>query len=309
MPTTDRRPLFLAALTMATWGAAGSFVRLLSVPLLPAAPFTAFAVLGGRLALSFALLALFLLLFGREAWQQTIAPALRQRHTWIAGAFQFAYYALAVMAFAFAPISEIALCASTAPLWVLLINKMRGQVVTQMEAVGAFVALGGVAVIVAPHLFLPHDAAITDPFPHRIWGNALSLSSACVTALYALYQRRCTDADRGLEPRALSLVTFALGVPFVVFLRPVAPSVLFSPSVAALFGGLAAFTTVLPTLSFAWASRRLPPVTTATLALLLPVFAASYAALVLHEMPSWTLLPGGLLVLCGLLLILRPAKR
>jgi len=75
-----------------------------------------------------------------------------------------------------------------------------------------------------------------------------------------------------------------------------------------LFAGFAAFATVLPNLAFAWASRRLPPVSTATVALLLPVFATTFAAIILHETPPWTLIPGGALVMLGLWLILRPPR-
>ena len=307
-PPDNRQALFFAVLTMATWGAAGSFVRLLTAPLASAAPFVSLSILGGRLALAFVLLAVLLLVVWRNDWRETVAPALKRPPTWAGAALQFVYYALAVAAFTWSPISEIALCASTAPLWVLLIRKLRGQIVTATETAGAFVALSGVAVIVLPRLLEPPETAAADPFPHRLWGDALSLLSALTTAIYALFQRR--EANRGapLEPRALSLAAFAFGVPLLVFLRPVTPQMLLAPATVGLFLGLAAFTTVLPTLAFAWASRRLPPVMTATIALLLPVFATSYAAVVLRETPSWTLLPGGFLVICGLLLILRPAK-
>ncbi len=144
--------------------------------------------------------------------------------------------------------------------------------------------------------------SVAPPFLGEI---TLTQKSAVVTAVYALFQRRYTFREQPIEPRALSLVAFGIGLPLVAFLRPVPPSVLLRPEIVWLFTGLALITTVLPTLAFAFASRRLPPVTTATVALLLPVFATSYAAVVLKEIPSWLLVPGGALVLCGLGLILR----
>ncbi len=298
---------------MLTWAAAGSFVRLLAERLSAAAPFVSVAILGGRLAASFVFLAVLLLLFQSRQIRSEILPALRLPETWVAGGFQFVYYLLAVVAFTLAPISEIALCASTAPLWVLLIRRLRAQPVSATELLGAGVALAGVSVIVLPHLLKQSvggtAAAATDPFPHRLWGDLLSLASAVVTAVYALYQRRSTSRGRPIEPRALSLIAFALGLPLVVFLRPVPPAALRDPETVGLLAGLALASTVLPTLAFAFASRRLPPVTTATVALLLPVFATGYAALVLREIPSWLCLPGGVLVLCGLGLILRRTNR
>lgn len=307
--TSERSALFLAVLTMATWGAAGSFVRLLLLRLPSEFPLVSLAVLGGRLAASFIFLAALLVVFQSRQIKSEIAPALRRSETWIAGGFQFVYYLLAVIAFTLAPISEIALCASTAPLWVLGIRRLRAQPVSSREVIGAAVALAGVGVIVLPNLLRPVVAGEPDAFPHRVWGNILSLASAVVTAVYALYQRRFMSRERPIEPRALSLVTFALGTPLVFFLRPVPPSVLWQPATVWLFTGLALLTTVLPTLAFAFASRRLPPVTTATIALLLPVFATSYAAVVLKEIPSWLLFPGGTLVLLGLHLILRRNDR
>lgn len=307
--TSERRALFLAVLTMLSWGAAGSFVRLIAAPLKTAAPFVSLAVLGGRLAGSFAILLALLLIFQSRQLRHEILPALRLRETWIAGGFQFVYYLLAVIAFTLAPISEIALCASTAPLWVLLIRRVRGQPVSTQEVTGAAIALVGVAVIVLPNLLTHAHRSGVDAFPHRVWGNLLSLASAVVTAVYALFQRRYTFRERPIEPRALSLVAFGIGLPLVAFLRPVPVFVLIRPEIVWLFIGLALLSTVLPTLAFAFASRRLPPVTTATVALLLPVFATSYAAVVLKEVPSWLLIPGGALVLCGLGLILRRTAR
>ncbi len=305
MPTADRRALYLAVLTMMTWGASGSFVRLLAHDLRPATPFVPLAILGGRLAVAFFALLLFLVLSQPRQFRNEIIPSLRHGEVWVGGGLQFIYYLLAVFAFTYAPISEIALCASTAPLWVLLIRRIRGNATSPTEMVGAGVSLAGVAVIVLPHLLHPDFGAAMNPFPHRLWGNALSLVSAVVTAVYALFQRRYTQRGTPIEARALTLVTLALGVPLAWFLKPIPTAVLLQPSTAGLLAGLAVMSTVLPTLAFAVASRRLPPVTTATVALLLPVFATSYAAIALHEIPSWTLVPGGLLVMLGLVMILR----
>lgn len=302
--TTDRRALSLAVLTMATWGMAGSFVRLLATRLPQTAPLTAFAVLGGRLLVALAALTLVLALAQTRALRTEILPALRRRETWMFAALQFAYYLFAVVAFTFAPIAEIALCAATPPLWVLLLRKLRGGTVSRSEATGAAFAVAGALLIVAPNLLKSHAAA--DAFPLRALGDGLSLLSALASALYALLQRRAVRENVAVDARAVSLGTFALGAPLALLLRPVPPSVLFNGAPLALFATFAVVTTVVPTLAFAFAARRLPPVTTATVALLLPVFATAYAAIALHETPPWTLIPGGVLVIMGLWQILRP---
>lgn len=71
------------------------------------------------------------------------------------------------------------------------------------------------------------------------------------------------------------------------------------------FAALGAVSTTVPTIGYAAASRRLAPVLTTTYRLLTPICAALLAALVLDEMPSKWLLPGGTLVLAGIALVLR----
>ncbi|MDF1505281.1 EamA family transporter, partial [Roseisolibacter sp. H3M3-2] len=68
---------------------------------------------------------------------------------------------------------------------------------------------------------------------------------------------------------------------------------------------LGVVSTFVPTLAFAVASRRLPPVTSSATLLLVPVVSALAAALALGELPSPWLLPGGALVALGLLLLAR----
>jgi drug/metabolite transporter (DMT)-like permease len=307
--TSERRALFLAVLTMLSWGAAGSFVRLIAAQLKPASPFVALAVLGGRLAGSLVLLLALLLIFQSGQFRRQILPALKLGETWIAGGFQFVYYLLAVIAFTLAPISEIALCASTAPLWVLLIRRVRGQPVSAQEIIGATVAFAGVALIVLPNLLKHPVAGAADAFPDRVWGNLLSLGSAIVTAVYALFQRRYTFRGQPIEPRALSLVAFGIGLPLIVFLRPVPPSVLLRSEIVWLFTGLA----LLSHCSADPGVRLRFPATASGDHRDRRTFTSrvrhELCGVVLKEVPSWLLLPGGALVLCGLGLILRRTSR
>ena len=66
---------------------------------------------------------------------------------------------------------------------------------------------------------------------------------------------------------------------------------------------LAVLCTAIP--SFAFASERLPSVVTATISLLIPLFAAAFAFVILGERISSTVIPGSVLVLAGIVLILR----
>jgi len=71
---------------------------------------------------------------------------------------------------------------------------------------------------------------------------------------------------------------------------------------------LAVITTAIPTLAYSTASKRLPAVVTTTTRLMTPVFAAVAAWVVLEEVPSVWLAPGGALVIGGLLVSLRSRR-
>jgi drug/metabolite transporter (DMT)-like permease len=68
----------------------------------------------------------------------------------------------------------------------------------------------------------------------------------------------------------------------------------------ALLAVLGVVSTLVPTLAFATAARRLPPVLTSAAQLLVPVVSATTAAVALAEWPSPWLVPGGALVGLGL---------
>jgi drug/metabolite transporter (DMT)-like permease len=69
---------------------------------------------------------------------------------------------------------------------------------------------------------------------------------------------------------------------------------------------LGVVSTLVPTLAFATAARRLPPVLTSAAQLLVPVVSAATAALALGERPSAWLVPGGALIGAGLARLLLP---
>ena len=72
-----------------------------------------------------------------------------------------------------------------------------------------------------------------------------------------------------------------------------------------IFVGLAIFCTAIPSLAFAFASERLPSVVTATISLLIPLFAGAFAFVILGEKVPSTAIPGSVLVVAGIVMILR----
>jgi drug/metabolite transporter (DMT)-like permease len=87
-------------------------------------------------------------------------------------------------------------------------------------------------------------------------------------------------------PRTISLEAFA-GTNLLIFL------------------GLAMLCTAIPSFAFAFASERLPSVVTATISLLIPLFAGAFAFVILGEKVPSTAIPGSVLVIAGIVIILR----
>ncbi len=137
-------------------------------------------------------------------------------------------------------------------------------------------------------------------WPARSW--------PALTAGYAWLYRRL--AQRSAAPSALGVtfLTFLLGSVVLAgpaFANGVLVEMTADASQVGLLLGLGVLCTAIPSLGFAYASRRLTPVATASISLFIPLFAALFALLVLHEPLSPTQMPGGALVLGGLAWLLR----
>jgi drug/metabolite transporter, DME family len=286
-----------ASLTAALWGLTGIFVRLLP----PIAPV---AVTAGRLMIALAV-ALPLLAFW-EGGRQALRGALGHPPAYLLALLLAGYYLLATAAFQMAPVAEVALLLSTPPLFVLAYRRLRGERPAGNELAGALLAVAGMGVILAPNLSLT-DA--TDAIGQaRLLGDGLAICAAALTAGYALLFRSL--AERASAPSALGVtfLTFLLGS--AALAGPALASGVFAGMTAdasqiGLLLGLGVLCTAIPSLGFAFASRRLPAVASASIALFIPLFAALFAHFFLDEAMSPTLLPGGALVLGGLAWMLR----
>jgi drug/metabolite transporter (DMT)-like permease len=108
-------------------------------------------------------------------------------------------------------------------------------------------------------------------------------------------------------------MTFGLGSVALIVLGCVLPTTVslaaFSGTNLLIFLGLAILCTAIPSFAFAFASERLPSVVTATISLLIPLFAGAFAFLVLGEKVPSTAIPGSLLVVAGIVMILRQNNR
>jgi drug/metabolite transporter (DMT)-like permease len=108
-------------------------------------------------------------------------------------------------------------------------------------------------------------------------------------------------------------MTFALGSAALIGTLCLVPTTIslevFRGRNLLIFFGLAVLCTAIPSFAFAFASKRLPPLVTAAISLLIPLFAGAFAYVILGQKAPSTAIPGSLLVVIGIVMILRQNKQ
>jgi drug/metabolite transporter (DMT)-like permease len=291
--TIERSAVLAAGLTAVMWGVTGIFVRLLP-------PVSPVGITAGRLVGAL-IVALPIFAFS-NAKRSRLKEALKSPVGYVLASLLTGYYLLATAAFQLAPVAEVALLLSTPPLFVLALRRIRGDVPAALELLGAGLAVAGIALILGPRLTLAKHFG-----NRRLVGDVLAICAAVLTALYIYLYRQVARNRKALEPTSVTFMTFALGSVGLIAVGCVVPKTIslevFRDSNLLIFLGLAILCTAIP--SFAFASERLPSVVTATISLLIPVFAGAFAFVMLGEKVPSTAIPGSVLVVSGIVIILR----
>ncbi len=290
----DHQALATAAITAVAWGLTGIFIRLLP-------SHSPLAITAGRLAIA---LAVALAILGLSAELRAGLRAVSRRPVAYAlAALLTAYYLLATAAFQMAPVAEVALLLSTPTLFVLGLRALRKDLPTHWEIAGALIALGGIATIMAPRL-----QASAAQGPH-LAGDALALCAAVLTAAYAFLSRIQAEKGNPLDSGGISVLTFLFGSLLLGILAAILPGESASTWPKGIAGwlpwlGLGVLSTAVPTLGYAWASRRLPATASATISLFIPLFAGFFAWLILGDTLPPLFVAGCIMVLGGVALII-----
>ncbi|MES2367293.1 MAG: DMT family transporter [Pseudomonadota bacterium] len=294
----NRNAILAAGVTSLMWGLTGVLVRLL--PSLPALTVTA-----GRLLIALVLVlpVLGLLRGGRPRFRSILGCPM----AYVFALLLTGYYLLATAAFQMAPVAEVALLLSTSPLFVLLVRRMRGDIPARAQIIGASLSVAGIGLLLVPKISFAGAA----PIQHLL-GSVLALSAAGLTALYAYLYRILAERDSAPDTVGVSVLTFAMGSAILILMvslasAPTGLETLNSRSVL-IFLSLGVLCTAVPSIGYAFASKRLPAVVTATISLFIPLFAGIFAFVILGERLSPLFFPGGALVLGGIALILRKPR-
>ena len=292
--TSERTAMLAAGLVAVMWGMAGVFVRLL-----PAA--SPIAITAGRLLVAL-LVSVPIIAFSANN-RRSLMSSLGQPAAYILALLLAGYYFLATIAFQLSPVAEVALFLSTPPLFVLTFRRLHGDRPLRAEVVGAVVAIVGIMLILAPNIINSTDSGYD-----RIIGDLLAFASAGLSGLYVYLYRNLAETHSAPDPVGVTFMTFLLGgvvLGTAMLSLQIPTGMLYSGNNLLALFGLGIFSTAISSTVFAIASKHLPAVVTATILLLIPVFAGIFAYLILGEKLSPLMIPGGILVLSGIAMILN----
>jgi DME family drug/metabolite transporter len=273
----------------------GIWVRLLHLPSL--------FIVGVRMLIAVVGLAPVMLL-SRDR-RASFPRTLRMPTSWILAGAMISYYALAVAAFQYGTVAEVALFIGISPAFILVTRLIRRQPISLRETIGAIIAIVGVVVVLGPKLSL--NSADTRL---RILGDFLALASASMSALYAATFRAAHERG-GEAPDPIGVALLACGAGGVVLttvmslLHPGVWQKALEPRTAGILLVLAFASTAVPSVTYAVASRKLPAILSTTSQLMIPVVSTTAAAFILHELPPVWVYIGGALIVYGIIHMFR----
>ncbi len=210
------------------------------------------------------------------------------------------YYIFATEAFVRSTIAEVVLIVGLTPLIVMLLGRFYGEKISRPAVIGAVITVLGLAAFLVPSL-----GAIGS---QRVTGNLFAFAAAIVSAIFAFGLRRRTVQNRPIKILSLTFVTFCYGIMLgggMVYVNDPSFSINLSMNDIYLLCALGFVSTAIPTLFFGIAATKLSSVTTASLTLLTPIWAALIGGIVISEWPAPLSVPGALITLAGLWVIIR----
>ena len=290
--TFDSIGVAAALLTASGWSLAGIFIRLLP-------DFSAYYIVAGRFTVALVVMMPLLWLIQKDPI--TSIRSLQYAEYWHMSVIIVGCCTLGTT-FQMAPVGEATLLMSTAPLFVVVYKLLNREKIQKNESLGILFAVLGITFILVPEFSTTETATL-----QRLLGDGLALLVALLMAYYAFRFRLLNQRDQAPDEKIVTLLTLALGSIVLWAVTAVVPNAIktevLDKQVLVAFAGLGIICTAIPTLGYAIASRRLAPILTTTVLMIEPIFAVVFAYLILKEVPSPLLVPGGLLVLGGLVFI------
>lgn len=227
------------------------------------------------------------------------ALSLRQSAFLVLSVYMGGYYVVAVLAFRYASVAEVGLILNSSPAVALLIQLFRREPLYRAQIQGCLIAMLGLVLIFAPQLLSLGGQASS----LRIIGLGLAMVG-CV--LMALFSRAYTSSvHRGYVPDgdSVALGAFVVGLILSSMMPAKGFEGMVLPNATGLWlylVGLALLGTVAPTILYANAAMRLPPVVSTATRLVTPIVMTVAAIYIVDQHPEPLFWVGGVCVLLGL---------
>ena len=223
----------------------------------------------------------------------------------ISGIFLAVHFAAWTSSLAFTSVASSVVFVSTGPLWVALLSPvLLHERLTRASIFGLLVAtLGGITIGVLDAC--AWDRGLQCPQLNQIlqgramWGNFLALVGAWAVSVYLIIGRKLR-AQMSLIPY-IFLVYGLCALALIAIMFAAGYSPLGYP--ARTYGWillLAAFPQLIGHSTYNWVLRYIPATLVAIVTLVEPIGSAVLAYIVLHEIPTNSVLLGGLLILIGI---------
>ncbi|WP_258104700.1 DMT family transporter [Marinoscillum sp. MHG1-6] len=279
------------------WSTTGIFVKLLP-------DFSAWFLVSARSAVALIATIIFVALVSNFS----LNYILRQWTNWWLASLMIVYYVTAVAAYQLTSVAEVALLLNTSPVFALLIRVYRGGTVKILEWVGAAVAIGGLLLIVLPDILTVGEYGFA-----RLFGCVLALTSSYCITVYATQLEAFRSKGVQLSNSGITLLTYILGATMLFVVSLIVDTVHpfdldFTGSNILLIVGLGLISTVIPSVAYGMAMSHISAVQLTTLRLTIPVSATLLAFWILDEIPNHWVIPGGVLVITGIIIMLKRKK-
>lgn len=222
--------------------------------------------------------------------------------SWLLISIMVLYIFTVVVSYQLAPVADIVFINGASPIFVLLYKWIKGERIGSRKAIGALLAFTGLIIIVLPNLVVVSPQAA-----HRLLGIIVGTVSSIAIAAYAIVYFHHSKKEDIPDPYLLNVKIFILGIFLFSILQGLLANWKFFLALQKkdllLLISLGIFSTALPTICYSIASIALPPIVTTSFRLLTPVLASLFALILFKEIPSYSVFPGGFLILLGLFLM------
>lgn len=301
-PKLDSSGLIAAFCSAATWGMVGIFIRWLP-------GWSAFAILAGRFLIS--TVAMLLIFFWAADTRHDFTHTFRNPPIWGLSLPAIASSILGTTAFQMAPVGEVTLLITTAPLFVIAYKYAVRLPIRRGEGFGMLLSTAGVSLIVLSQLSATKSLSEAFSGP-TMTGYFLALGSAGFLALYTAWLNQLTQENRAPKSIYVVFATCLLGgvvslLCAALFFQPSA-DIRIDWQAIVILSALGVLSTALPFVCYTFAAQRLPVLLATAILLLEPVFAVLYAAIAFQEIPSLWFGIGCAIIFWGLLLIAKEAS-